>query len=712
MRIDIHCHTKKSKIGDPATRSTTKELFKAKVMEAGVNLLCITNHNEFDLEQYIEYREEVKDFCDVWPGIELDVLLINDKIGHALIVCDPDNAQLLSDHIAKLVNGDCENFKANTDQLAQLSNELSSLVIVHYYKSRNFTDDDVEELGKKMDNPTRLLKEPAQFSSLGILHYKNERAIIGSDVKDWNDYEKCNFGDMKFKVKGFKNFVKLVEKEITFIESLVNRVESETITVYGRASDSTHPFEIPIFNDINIIFGDKGSGKSEILESLKNYYASNGKGYVHFKGGDKDKWYKELLGVVKESYIAHDYFGKNSSEIFGLIDSFKEENAIGIKPFVKYRKQQVTNENLQKFKAKDLTFPDSISSEKLEKHKNEYDQTLEFMKDFKSFEIASQDFEKSKQLDALLKNILDMASELIKEDWLDFQASKLCYHFTREMRDLAASQTGTVPAPTSTGLLTFVRNRINLKREIELFNSYLCSPNKEVSKYIGDISDKGKGMIHEEIRFVNLESVNKTEAKNIINCNKRSIIAFLENIEEVKASLYSNDLLAKLEVLRQVKQESGICDFEKFLVVKKEFRLANTNYVPSSGEKAILALQHELISNIESKDIFLIDEPELNLGGVYIEQNIVPLLKRLALFSKTIVIATHDANIAVRTRPVNSIMKITNNNSYQTYIGNMFTDKMVNINDINDVKSWREYSAKFLEGGLDAFDERGYLYAK
>ena len=52
MRIDLHCHTKKVKTGDAYTRNVTKDKFFQKIIEAEVKIVAITNHNQFDYEQY------------------------------------------------------------------------------------------------------------------------------------------------------------------------------------------------------------------------------------------------------------------------------------------------------------------------------------------------------------------------------------------------------------------------------------------------------------------------------------------------------------------------------------------------------------------------------------------------------------------------------------------------------------------------------------
>ncbi len=74
MRIDLHCHTKKVKTGDAYTRNVTKDKFFQKVIEAEVKIIAITNHNQFDYMQYKEFKDVTEGYCDIWPGVELDII--------------------------------------------------------------------------------------------------------------------------------------------------------------------------------------------------------------------------------------------------------------------------------------------------------------------------------------------------------------------------------------------------------------------------------------------------------------------------------------------------------------------------------------------------------------------------------------------------------------------------------------------------------------
>ena len=86
------------------------------------------------------------------------------------------------------------------------------------------------------------------------------------------------------------------------------------------------------------------------------------------------------------------------------------------------------------------------------------------------------------------------------------------------------------------------------------------------------------------------------------------------------------------------------------------------------------------------------------------------MITKLAKKRKFVVIATHNANIAVRTLPYMSVFRNYVNGTYKTYVGNPFDDQLVNLEDLTDVKSWTEESMHSLEGGREAFYERRDIY--
>ena len=154
--------------------------------------------------------------------------------------------------------------------------------------------------------------------------------------------------------------------------------------------------------------------------------------------------------------------------------------------------------------------------------------------------------------------------------------------------------------------------------------------------------------------------------------------------------------------------ELGMKVLGVFIGVSKEIALENGEiYKPSNGERGILLMQRLLDSE---SDVYILDEPELGMGNSYITSNILPKLTDLAKRRKTVIIATHNANIAVGTLPYISILRTHENGAYKTYIGNPFYDELKNIEDESDTKNWTQESMHTLEGGKSAFYDRKDIY--
>ncbi len=155
-------------------------------------------------------------------------------------------------------------------------------------------------------------------------------------------------------------------------------------------------------------------------------------------------------------------------------------------------------------------------------------------------------------------------------------------------------------------------------------------------------------------------------------------------------------------------KENSIKSVKPFLGRSKQIVTSDgVEYSPSNGEKGILLLQQTLY---EDADAYFLDEPELGMGNLYIDTDIRPIISDLAKRRKYVVVATHNANIAVRTLPYMSIFRTHENGVSRTYVGNPFDDRLVNIDDQDDVRSWTEESMHSLEGGRDAFYERRDIY--
>ena len=99
------------------------------------------------------------------------------------------------------------------------------------------------------------------------------------------------------------------------------------------------------------------------------------------------------------------------------------------------------------------------------------------------------------------------------------------------------------------------------------------------------------------------------------------------------------------------------------------------------------------------------------MSNLYIDSVIRPIIQDLAKAGKTVVVSTHNANLAVRTLPYQSIYREhIGGNEFRTYIGNPFTDELVDMEGKARPISWAKTSMATLEGGPDAFYDRLTIY--
>lgn len=714
MKVDFHCHTLKIKNNEAETRNVTGEVFKEKIEESGVEIVAITNHNHFDMEQYQEFKKLVKNSCQLWPGIELDVVGKSGTTGHLILISNPEYVEVFDEKLKEIISGESpDKFIINLANLYIKIKELDLIYVAHCFKAKELPFDDIEEFENSLDNPKRLFREPSQLTSATILQSNKYRVIMGTDVINWSDYEKCNFGELKFPIKDYNGFVKMIEKDITFLNDTINKQFSEIVTVYGIADTKKYAYQLPIYNDVNIVFGDKGSGKSEILKSLKDYYTNvKNEEPVYYESSSRDQWYLDLIAPDDTDYDMSK-IGNSLADEFEEINNFIDTNPIPLKNYREYIKKKSNKASKIRMKSLGIKKSNLYDKSKYENIYNDYKNIVDFIIKSKKFQTKLIQ-EEQKTLETLLLKLCENSYSVVQENWINQKTEYLFDDFIDNLSQFVSQCVGEPVQPTETGFFKFAKNRLDLYRNSQKIFTSLKNNHKS-DEFIGDLADKGKIYLQYDHILLNynnndiISSAKKDGGSKYIlsSSNKVDLQKFITELSKISRNYCNYDL--DLTTIKDLYSEKNIKSLSEFIAIKKYFRIGTTPYVPSSGEKSILALQHDVLSKTNKK-IFLIDEPELGLGSTYINATIIPLLRDLAKAKKIIVLATHDANIAVRTRPLNSILKLTNNNTYNTYVGNMFTNILQNESNKDDVYQWKDASLKYLEGGEPAFDERGELY--
>lgn len=702
MKIDLHCHTKKTKSGDGEGRNVSADLFKEKVVNAGIKIIAITNHNAFDLTQFNELQEAVKDDCQLWPGVEIDINGSDNKKYHLIVVANPDNTSIFNARVQELFEGDnIEVCAKNIETVFEKLNDCDVIYIPHYKKTPGISEEDLCKLISLVGEATRVFDETQNNRSLGVFANHDYNVIIGSDVKDWNKYEECNFSELKLPVSSFSQFCLLAKRDEAVVETLLNQKKSYNVKAKPHSSVT---IDLKIYDDVNIIFGQKGTGKSKILESIHQSLVSQGIECSVYAGAQKDDEFNSLLKTTDMERNISIVGSTDCKEEFEYIFDWKDTNPTLFSNYISWFKTRNHNSNKKRMKITEAATLIAPSPESYAQHADDY-KTIKHIKESLDRIVLDNYISEEERINLL--NGFDVLYSKIKSkfilDILEANSTKLTNYSINAIKGIADKNSNSVSKPSSTGFIEYAQNRIMLIKALKKILENITDKNSFKLEYLGELEDKGEIYIRRLFRMLSNESKTAEFVSGI-----RVLNDIKSKMLQATSMISSDSLSAHIDSLKGMCIDHSINSTAYFLGISKQIVTAdNTEYVPSNGEKGILLLQKRLK---KSADAYFLDEPELGMGNSYVDSIIRPQISELAKRHKAVIIATHNANIAVRTLPYMSIFRTYQNGVYGTYIGNPFNDQLVNIKDENDKLSWTAESLHTLEGGKEAFNDRRIIY--
>lgn len=712
MKIDIHLHTKQYKSGDPATRNVTPEKFCDKILSTDVGIACVTNHNGFDLYQYKNIESALGGEAQIWPGIELDVT--DDGIrGHLLVIVPPEKAEPFSEAVTNATEGqNPDTFSATIDNVVEVFDKFGPLYVAHYkQKKPDLPDKSIDKLIERTKNPSRVIKEVTNSISAGIYISHGYPSIYGSDVHNWDEYEALarDLPDLRLPVDGFEHFCLLLEKDPTTINTVLERKTSETLNL--EPFDDETEITLQAYNDINVIFGAKGTGKTCILRAIENHYSARGiSAKMLTSASDRlDEIYDTKCKDITINLEPYDinYCTDEITSIRGA----RESDVTMLDNFLGYFRVNNTNKNAKRIHLKEIDKQDERAPKRrFREYKTSAERTERFIKFLETDGPAENELEEGERRD--LVNLLSTLLGRLREgEWKAFSEWKevgLLNSAIEKFRSEVSKKTGTPSKPSTTGFREYALNRLTLEANAREVLRNVDTNIPEQVEEVGNLGP-GKGVLECRTKIV-VQDGKVTDGT--LGCvkgvrRKGAQKEFIKAVDDIAKNVYSDGLFTKVAALNAIDDVDDIKTVNELLLFKRYFAIDGKEYCPSSGEASMLMLQKELE---EEKDIYILDEPERSLGNDYINDMIVPLLKERAREGKRIFISTHDANIAVRTLPYNSVYRCHGKSGYETYSGNPFSNDLVNVGCSNEALDWKKTSMRTLEGGEEAFGERGKIY--
>lgn len=325
-KIDLHVHTKSIKSYDTKDYRNIDASNFARIMKnSNVKYIGITNHNTFDIEQYNEFK--TIEGLLVFPGIEVDILINDDPdYKNMNLIFNPEYANQL-DLIVKKWNN--SKYKINgLDELVQTFDELSPIYFCDQKakEKRKVPIDTIKQLKLKTENPV-LVDSKKENTNL-ILGFNDIYALVASDNMDWKNYENesIKLGNVNWNIESFDELHKLLKYDHATFKILFDKKHSQNIEV-DIAKDK---FNIKIVEGLNIIFGGKGTGKTQIIEGIKKHCESNNLSNSYYKSSDKaikfDEYFPEEFNLNVEHCVEFAFLNKN----LNFLQNYSEEKNVSI----------------------------------------------------------------------------------------------------------------------------------------------------------------------------------------------------------------------------------------------------------------------------------------------------------------------------------------------------------------------------------------------
>ncbi len=718
MKIDLHCHTKKVKSGDPITRNVSKEIFIDKLSDSSVSFVAITNHNHFDISQYNDFSNNDKDII-IFPGVELDIDG-KESSGHCLLITSPKNVHIFNENLYRKIGSFLpDDFKMDIDDLLNFVKSGEYIVVPHYgSKSHSLCENDIDYIIKNISKVPVLL-EPSNLRSAGIMIAHNKSTIIGSDVKDWTKYSESRLPEMKILISGFDHLLKLLKKDIPTIETFVKGKFAEEVHINPVKYPDCN-LKINIYNDINVIFGGKGTGKTElILTCIKDHFERKGYNDVStYFPNDSDKLqdFDSLKINTPKVNDLSKLTNNNLSKEFSIVNGHKTVSITSTSEYYKWL-------NSEKLKEVKFGFANAVFNVALKVYEKEYvDEKVHYQNTIetknKMLTLVGEKYLTSTEIDQL-KLLLE---KIVNNSWLELVKVTADYHsliLTKWSIELFkktyVNKKGVHVKPIQTGFISLFEN------SYMLYNSAcsikLAMETKPIFEKtaIGNII--GKGAIYREIEYsINPSSYVPKSTKHINqSITHQGIKLYSSSINKIVQNTFSDLEQSTINDFKTSFNQWNINDLSDLLLCNT--RIIDENniiYDASPGEKAMLLLNYKLMD--DTKNVYILDEPESKVGHKYINDVIIPRLLELSRQDKKIILTTHDANIAVRTLPLTSIYReqyrVNSKVNYRTYIGSPFLDEMKCYEEDIEPIDWVITSMESLEGGENAFLERGENYGK
>lgn len=669
-KLDLHIHTKKTDSDKPFDFSLN--ILKEYVRTLKIDGIAIVNHNTFDLKQFYEIQEALSDFCVVLPGIEINIGVTG--FGHIICIADIEEVQAF-DRKCQLVEAKITNKsgKITPEELCSIFSDMSNyLWIPHYDKNPAVEKNVLNSLGEYI-----LCGEVGSVKKF-IYIQKDEHSIVPvyfSDFRPSEKYEDFPLRQTFFDIQDIS--VKSIKK--TLLEkSHVSLTENEGYSQFFILPD------LPISTGLNVIIGERSSGKTYTLEQINKSH-ENIKYIKQFEliETDPERAAKDFSEKIanKRNSLMQDFFEPFSHVINDVKEISLSENDKLLEDYIESLVKYAKETDRADMFAKCALYAETKFPTRKREGINDLISAVEKLLDDRDNRDIIQKHVKREDLLALREELIQKgiseSNISLKETWVNDIVAKI----KRSLRRRTAATT--IPEIDFYGIQM---DKIKVRKFNQV--SELVKKEKIISK---------KELEDFYIQIRKRPFMSPQELKNV--SGKRSV-SFSQNMDD-----YRNNPYEFLLGLKQIPELSEMDYYKYFAHV--EYSILNkygTNV--SGGERAEFNLL-EKIQDANSYDFLLIDEPESSFDNLFLKGKVNHIIREMAK-NMPVILVTHNNTVGASIKPDYIIYTkrdiIDGEPKYFRYCG-LPSDKVLKTNKGEEISNF-DVMLNCLEAGEDTYRER------
>lgn len=664
IKIDLHIHTIAAESDECFEFSIEK--LKEYVSSASIDAIALTNHNIFDIQQYLEISLELD--IKVYPGIE-----INFEKGHLLLIADGSDIDDFEEECQKVTNAiPSASDGIDIDTLNAIFPCLERYILIpHYDKKPKVPDSVIDKLSGyitagEVGSIKKFMYSKKDGSSLVPVYFSDSR--ISKDLIEMpTRYTYLNCDDAEF--ASIKNC--LTDKNKVALSA------DETGRLFEIFEDGQQ-----LFSGLNVVLGERSSGKTYTLDRIEETFPNvcylKQFSLVEKNEENEEKKFNQLLSE-KHSLLTREYLGEFQTVVNDVIDVDLSSDEDRVEKYV---------ESLLKY------------AKELERH-DSYSKACLFSEE--KYQLSPQ-----KGLQELIASTINLIEnmefrDLIEEHLSIISLKKLVVGL---MEEYSSREQERLKRRWVNGVVGDVKSKLNARSAsdpIDEINLYDVALNVEKIKRFNEIVNNMK---HE--RIIQKKSLQGFEVVAETKVFDGALALQKTNkSKKIFSSAYAKydepyEFLQKLKLIEGLEE----ADYYKYFV-KVEYKILNKDgYKVSGGERSEFNLLQKL-ENAQKHDMLLIDEPESSFDNLFLKTEVNQLLREISK-NMPVVIVTHNSTVGASIKPdyiLYTKKEIFSGGIKRTLYSGFPTDKEL-VSASGDRISNHTVTIGCLEAGEEAYNER------